>query len=209
MTTLISAAGKLVAELRQVDATVAAFKNALLLQRDAPHPLINRLWEHFQRLMRRTSDPEERLTIARRAEAVMDAFKTLPPHDLLSLTHWHCAFPFGGARVWGAISLTDPAEIIAAHPVLGPVHAEIVRMHEELQAAEQQRREEDGWNREPPHLLAMLRNAGVALALDEKGNIVATRAAQISEHARERIAARKPEIVALLKAEALRPEVIA
>lgn len=212
------------ATLNEAMAAAEASKRALLRMWRGSQQHIDQFWRHFADQLRaaenrpgaKTDDGmARRLGILQAAKHAMDAFAALPNSTACSLAYWHTpgAMTPDGTRVWGNMAMTNPEGLLADHPLLGLVQAEMNKAQAgRLALIEQDNAQarEDAAKQAPAALLTKLRGAGLNLSV-EKGRIVCPANMPVAADDREEIVFHKDALVALLQAEAdaVRPMVIA
>lgn len=192
----------------QVWAHARATAAALARQTAMPAVLIRRVANHFEALASAAPDPDQ-MRAGHDLKRALDAIAVMPMTERGVLVEREMM----PTRIGFVQAVADnAARIIAAHPVLGPVAADIARADAERarfideQNAAQRQREAD---RAPADLLARLTAAGIELSLD-KGNIIARPGTVLPWPDLEMIRHHKAAIVDLLKADnAPRPVVLA
>ena len=193
-------------EVQQAAAAAGAMFKSLSGLEMMPKATLKRIWQHFDRhvamMTRAQATTTEQLALVQQAQAAMQAVVQLPARDLRTLYEADTMIQRCGYQA----DLAEAAKaIIAAHPLLGPLAAEI---EAEEKAADECRQATETHLRTmrdaaaPGEILADLRAQGIALDVDESGNLTAPRGAQIGPADLDRIARFKHALVALIRAEA-------
>jgi hypothetical protein len=187
--------------------------------RGAPTQAIDAAWQHHVNAARHAS-PADRLRIARRAAAVMDAFGSLPWMHAAALAVGYqpqAAAAMNGTQISARVR-QDRREAMASHPVLAAFQQEL----DTIAAATAERVQhgidrsiEESTRIRPAVVLAEIRATGAVLNLDTRGSITAPAGTVLADALLAELRVHKTAIVDILRgeaaaaAEAARPQVLA
>jgi hypothetical protein len=202
---MIDGAADLVA-INMAGRAASASWQRVRVARGAPTQAIDAAWQHHVNAARHAS-PADRLRIARRAAALMDAFGSLPWMHAAALAVGYqpqAAATMNGEQIAERVR-QDRRTAMESNPVLAAYQTELDTI-----AAATAERVRHGIARSiaeserirPSVVLGEVRATGAVLSLDAKGNIIAPAATVLADALLAELRVHKTAIVDILQAEA-------